>query len=98
MRMLLLLLAGLCMTLTSACLYPFNNARLTNSSLVANYIAELQANGKLGDDGGKGWVSDMNAATPDRAIWPNYKETKLVYIEYCFATSQDFTSLNKIGK
>ncbi|KAH6875114.1 hypothetical protein BKA58DRAFT_418724 [Alternaria rosae] len=97
MRLSLLLLARLCATLTSACVFPFNNPRLTNSSSVADYVAELQASGKLSDDGGKGWVTIIDKDTnSDPAVWPNYKDTPNVWIEYCFATEEDFTKYKDV--
>lgn len=99
MRLSLPLLAGLCATLTSACVFPFNNPRLTNSSSVADYVAELQASGTLSDDRGKGWVTIIGKDTnSDPAVWPNYKDTPNVWIEYCFATEEDFTKYKDVGK
>ncbi|KAI4665142.1 uncharacterized protein J4E88_010590 [Alternaria novae-zelandiae] len=99
MRVLLLLLVGLFATLTSACTFPFNDNRLTNSSLVEDRVAELQASGQLGGDGGKGWMTIIGGgATPNKAVWPNDpKNVNLVYIHYCFATRRDYHELHQIG-
>lgn len=100
MRLSLLLVANVCATLISACMFPFKNPRLTNSSLVADYIAELQANGHgIENDGGKGWNTIIGARTKDTIVWPNYQPLgKLVYIHYCFSTHRDFQELRDIGK
>jgi len=68
MQILLLLLAGLFATLTSACGYPFNNNRLTNSSLVDDFIADLEVSGQLGDNGGQGCMTVISNQIPDKKV------------------------------
>jgi hypothetical protein len=81
-------------------MFPFNNPRLTNSWLVADYVAELQASGRSSEsDGGKGWNTIIGARTKDTTVWPNYQPSvTLVYIYYCFSTHRDFQELRDIGK
>lgn len=97
--LLLLLLAGLCNTLTSACQFPFNDSRFTNSSQLADYIANLQATGEPGVGGGKGWASIIGQGAPVRVVWPKRgKSMKLVTIPYCYASHEDFDNLKGVGK
>jgi len=97
MRVLILLLVGLFATLTSACTFPFNDNRLSNSSLLKDRVAELQASGQLGRDGGKGWMIVIGTTTPDLVVWPNEPNVNLVYINYYFAQRDDYHDLHKVG-
>ncbi|KAI4641211.1 hypothetical protein J4E93_008090 [Alternaria ventricosa] len=98
MQLLLLLLAGLFATLTSACGFPFNNNRLTNSSLVDDFIADLEVSGQLGDNGGQGWMSVINDRIPDRTVWPDLgpENDPYVWIDYCYATEKDYNELHDV--
>ncbi|KAG9186329.1 hypothetical protein G6011_02885 [Alternaria panax] len=97
---LILLLALLYATLSSACVFPFNNPRLTNASLVADYAADLQTKYGNGGEhgGGNGWATVIGAGTTDMLAWPDNSKsgTKLVNIYYCFASHKDFTDLKDI--
>ncbi|KAI4714332.1 hypothetical protein J4E89_000011 [Alternaria sp. Ai002NY15] len=98
MQLLLLLLAGLFATLTSACGFPFNNNRLTNSSLVDDFIADLEVSGQLGDNGGQGWMSVINHRIPDKTVWPDQgpENDPYVWIDYCYATDKDYDALHDV--
>ena len=100
MQLFLLLLAGLFATLTSACGYPFNNNRLTNSSLVDDFVADLEVSGQLGDNGGQGWMSVINHRIPDRTVWPDQgpENDPYVWIDYCYATDKDYDAFHDVGK
>jgi hypothetical protein len=80
-------------------MFPFNNPHLTNSSMVEDYAADLQA--KFGDGGqdggGNGWASIIgrDGIKP----WPkNSASGTLTYIYYCYAQHADFAGLKDVGK
>jgi hypothetical protein len=97
-----ILLAGVFATLTSACAFPFNNPRLTNDSLVAHYVADVQAkHGVVGEEGGgNGWVTVIGKSWKDPIPWPDNgaTATRLTIIYYCYASHDDYTTLKDVGK
>ncbi|KAL1797176.1 hypothetical protein ACET3X_003782 [Alternaria dauci] len=89
-----LLFAWLSATLASGCMFPFNNARLTNSSLVAEYIAKHQdEDGKFQDGGGNGWITWMGKVETWVAIWPNVENSNMVAVPYCYGRLLDYIML-----
>ncbi|CAN9206782.1 unnamed protein product [Alternaria alternata] len=88
MALLTLLLSWLFVTLASACMFPFNNPRHTNSSLVEEYIADLQTKG------GNGWTSPIGPSNPVVTAWPkNSASGKVTYIYYCFDSHASYSAL-----
>lgn len=93
MVLLALLLSWLFVTLASACMFPFNNPRLTNSSLVEEYIADLQTKG------GNGWTSPIGPSNSVVIAWPkNSASGKVTYIYYCFDSHASYSALKDVGK
>ncbi|CAN9465216.1 unnamed protein product [Alternaria alternata] len=91
MALLTLLLSWLFVTLASACMFPFNNPRLTNSSLVEEYIADLQTKG------GNGWTSPIGPSNPVITAWPkNSASGKVTYIYYCFDSHASYSALKDV--
>ncbi|CAN9309436.1 unnamed protein product [Alternaria sp. RS040] len=91
MKLFTLLLGWLFAILSSACMFPFNNPRLTNSSLVEEYIADLQTKG------GNGWSSMIGAKKPLITAWPKNSESgKMTYIYYCFDSHASYSALKDV--
>jgi hypothetical protein len=72
--------------LTAGCAYPFNDNRLLNTTVLAEFIANAT------DRGGDNWVTVTDPTGPKTA-WPKTGSDGLVSIPYCYESWADENAL-----
>jgi hypothetical protein len=82
MMQLVVLFILLWAALTSSCYFTFNDPRLGNSTLLANFLATATY-GSVIDKGGSGYLTTIEKGSP-RQSWPVHGSPSRVDVPFCY--------------
>jgi hypothetical protein len=68
--------------LTSACYLPFNDPRLSNTTLLAKFLANATY-GSVVDKGGSGYMTTIEKDSP-RQSWPVHGSPPRADVPFCY--------------